>query len=141
MLIPGTTRDRASRAAKRSAFTLLEILVVVAIIVVLAGLGVPYILSQMEGANEKIAKVKAGQIGEAVQMYYLNHDNSYPGSLQELTQPGSAPAGKTALAAENILDPWGKPYTMDVNGPNHQGSAPDIYTTSPSGKVIGNWGR
>jgi type II secretory pathway pseudopilin PulG len=112
----------------------------VAIIVVLAGLGVPYILSQMEGANEKIAKVKAGQIAEAVQTYYINNQQ-WPNSLQELTQPGSAPGGKAALAAEGILDPWGKPYTLDVNGPNHQGSAPDVYTMSPSGKQIGNWGR
>jgi general secretion pathway protein G len=140
MLVRINATDRATRAATRSAFTLLEILVVVAIIVVLAGLGVPYILSQMEGANEKIAKVKASQIAEAVQTYYLNNQQ-YPSSVQELTQPGSAPGGKAAMSAENILDPWGKPYTLDVSGPNHQGSAPDVYTTSPSGKTIGNWGR
>jgi general secretion pathway protein G len=140
MLIPNTARDRAIRQSRRSAFTLLEILVVVAIIVVLAGLGVPYILSQMEGAKENIAKAKAISIAEQVQYYYTNNQQ-YPNSLQELTQPGSAPGGKTALAPENILDPWGKPYTLDVSGPNHQGSAPDVYTTSPSGKTIGNWGR
>jgi type II secretory pathway pseudopilin PulG len=115
-------------------------LVVVAIIVVLAGVGVPYILAQMEGANEKIAKVKAATIAEAVQTYYINNQQ-YPGSIQELTQPGSAPGNKAALSPDNILDPWGKPYTLDVSGPNHQGSAPDVYTMSPGGRIIGNWGR
>ena len=69
-------------------------------------------------------------------MYYLNNQQ-YPGSLQELTQPGSAPGGKAAMSAENIVDPWGQQYQLDVNGPNHQGSAPDVYTTHAGKTVFG----
>jgi general secretion pathway protein G len=140
MLVRNNPTKQATRLAARSAFTLLEILVVVAIIVVLAGLAVPMIVNQMEGANERLAKAKAIQIADAVEMYHVNNQQ-YPNSLQELTQPGSTPGGKAALSADNILDPWGKPYTLDTSGPNHQGSSVDVYTTSPSGKQIGNWGR
>jgi len=114
----------------------LEILIVVAIIVVLAGLGTIYLLPQLEGANEKIAKTKANQIAQAAQTFYVNN-NRYPSSLQELTQPG--PDGRALMAAEGILDPWGKVYTLDVSGQNHQGASPDVYTTTPNGKMIGNW--
>jgi general secretion pathway protein G len=127
MYIRNKTGARATRLTARSAFTLLEILVVVAIIVVLAGLAVPTIMSQMEGANEKIAKTKAISIAEQVQIFITNNNGVPPSSLQELTQPGSAPNGKAALMPEGILDPWGKPYQLDTNGPNHQGSVPDIY--------------
>jgi general secretion pathway protein G len=139
MIVKNPVMDRAQRTARRAAFTLLEILVVVAIIVVLAGIGTVYLLPQLEGANEKVAKIKAREIGNAVQTYYTNNNGQWPNSLQELTQPG--PDGKPIMAADGIVDPWGHPYTLDVNGPNHQGAAPDVYCTSPGGKVIGNWGR
>jgi prepilin-type N-terminal cleavage/methylation domain-containing protein len=124
-----------ARVALRSGFTLLEILVVVAIIVVLAGVGAVYVLPQLEGAKEKIAKQKAAEIGNAAQMYYVNN-NVYP-SLQELTVPGAD--GKAIMSPEGILDPWGKPYTLDPSGQHNGGNKPDVFTTSPSGKQIGNW--
>lgn len=132
------TEDRALRHAARPAFTLLEILVVVAIIVVLASLGTAFLLPQLEGAKDKAAKIKAVEIGQAAQRFYVNNER-WPASVQELTQPG--PDGKAMMPEEGILDPWGKPYTFDANGPNHQGAAPDVYTTNPGGKTIGNWGR
>jgi general secretion pathway protein G len=138
MLVRVSARSGAKRAAARSAFTLLEILVVVAIIVVLAGLGTAFLLPQLEGAKDKAAKIKAVQVGDAAQRFYVSNDR-WPTSIQELSQPG--PDGKAQMSEDGITDPWGKVYTLDVNGPNHQGSAPDVYTTNPGGKVIGNWGR
>ncbi len=38
-----------------------------------------------------------------------------------------------------LLDPFGKPYQYDKNGPRNQGLHPDIWHVAPDGTVIGNW--
>ena len=139
MLVRNATRDRATRAAARSAFTLLEILVVVAIIVVLAGIGTAYLLPQLDKSKEDIARIKAIDVGKSAETFYLQNDR-YPSNVSELTQP-QPNGGKPLMADDGVLDPWGKPYTIDPSGPNNKGAKPDVFTTSPSGKTIGNWGR
>src|SRR5947209_20317553 len=78
----------SQRIVVRNAFTLMEILVVVAIIVVLAGIGGYYLLPRVDEAKEKTAlsQVK-GPLTSAAQTYKLNNPNGdYPATLQELTQ-------------------------------------------------------
>ena len=58
-------RIRTSRVLTRAAFTLTEMLVVVAIIVVLAGIGATILLPQLERAKENAAVIKATEIKHA----------------------------------------------------------------------------
>jgi len=51
-----TLHKTVTRHAVRSAFTLMEILIVVAIIVALAGVGAFYVIPQLGKSNEKLAK-------------------------------------------------------------------------------------
>ncbi len=41
--------------------------------------------------------------------------------------------------AEELIDPWKKPYQYDPAGPKNKGSKPDLWTATPEKKVIGNW--
>ena len=134
-----TTAPRAARS-RRLAFTLLEILIVVAIIVILAGVGIVYLVPQLTKSEEGVAKTKAQAIASACQIYYTNH-KEYPTTVDQLTTADPDNDNKPYITDDGALDPWGKPYTIDPSGPNHKGAAPDVYTTSPSGKTIGNWGK
>ncbi len=131
-------RNTHRRTVRRSAFTLLEILVVVAIIVVLAGVGGMYLLPQLERSKENAAlsQVK-GTLNTAVQTFYMQ-ESRYPNSLEELCQPTQS-GGKALLEPDAILDPWKKPYQYDPSGGHNGGNKPDIWTISPSGKQLGNW--
>ncbi len=126
-----------TRRAIRRAFTLMEILIVVAIIVVLAGIGGYYLMPQLDRAKESAAKAKAMTIDKAVQTYYIKHDG-WP-TIDALIQADPNNDNKPYLEDDAILDPWGHKYTIDPSGPRNKGTKPDVYTTSPSGKVIGNF--
>ncbi len=76
---------------KHSAFTLIELLIVVAIIGILAAIAVPNFLNAQIRA--KISRVQADQqaYATAMEMYNLDHGNKYPvgGEIWNLTSPVS----------------------------------------------------
>jgi general secretion pathway protein G len=132
------TAGKALRTT-RTAFTLLEVLVVVAIIVMLAGVGGYYVLQSYEGAKLSRAKIDAEGLSTLADQYNLNN-GSYPQNIQGLTT--TQPSGASALCPpDKILDPWGKPYILDPTGQHNGGLKADVYTTSPKGQIIGNFAR
>jgi general secretion pathway protein G len=134
MILHPHTRREATR--RRAAFTLLEVLIVVAIIVILAGIGGTYAFRAYEDAKVSEAQIKANAIAGAAQRFMVKYDR-YPNDLNELAQPPSG--GTPFMAAEDLNDPWGKPYQYDPAGPRNNGQKPDVYTTSPKNEVIGNF--
>ena len=60
-------KDRSQQPARRGAFTLLEVLVVVAIIVMLAGVGGYYLLQQYERAKDGRAKIDCKALASYVE--------------------------------------------------------------------------
>jgi general secretion pathway protein G len=129
--------DQLRRSGRRSAFTLMEVLVVVAILVVLAGVGVPLYMNYLENAKKDVAKTTAVQLGETCKAFSVRHGR-LPETLNELMTP---PDGSAALIEQKMLtDPWGKPYQYQSDGPNNAAAGkPDIFTTAPDGSQIGNW--
>jgi general secretion pathway protein G len=128
-------RDNARQT--RRGFTLMEVLVVVAIIVILAGAGAVYLLPRLGEAKEKVAKANIMSLTTATGTYYLNN-GQMPPSLADLTAP-QPNGGRRLVPPEAILDPWGKPYQYDPSGPRNGGDQADIWTVSPEGHEIGNW--
>lgn len=131
----------ARRANRRAAFTLLEILVVVAIVVILAGVGVVATTSYLENAKKSKAVLGCKGLEQACQTYYLNpnSNNSYPAALQDLLNP---PWGGSLLknGQQDLVDPWGKPYQYEIRTLNDNTQAPLVHTTSPDNIQITQYG-
>jgi len=100
---------RHRKPSLRAAFTLMEVLVVVAIIVILAGIGVA-VFGYLEPAKEDVARATIKNIETATLTWKLHHDD-FPQSLAELTVPTD---GKPALLKKaDLKDPWGRPWQYD----------------------------
>lgn len=125
MILQQTQLNQVSR---RAAFTLMEMLVVVAIVVVLAGLGGFYVMGQLKEAQKDAAKVQCKVLRNAVSTYMLRNKNQAPQNLEALRIKG--PGGETAIldADASIIDPWGNPYIMEV-GPD----GVKVYSQGPPG--------
>src|SRR5438067_8506481 len=103
---------RTPRRIVRHAFTLMEMLIVVAIIVMLAGVAAYSYMSYLEKARENTAKLQITHLEEAAGAYNVEN-GSMPESLQVLTQ---AEGGRhAAIEAKDLNDPWGKPYNYEPN--------------------------
>jgi general secretion pathway protein G len=134
-----TLRKSLTRQTARRGFTLLEILIVVAIIVVIAGVGAVYIIPQFEKSKEDAAHLKAKEVEKAATTFYMRYDR-WP-AVEELIAPVQTANGTDSaiLDAEGVRDPWGGTFVLDPSGQRNGGGRPDVYTTAPSGKTIGNW--
>ncbi len=128
-------KERASQRTRRPGFTLMEVMVVVAILVVLAGVSSIAIFSYLDKAKIKRAQVDVKTIGQQCQAYKLDHGD-YPSDLQALVT-GTKPYLEGGVEA--ITDPWGHPYQYDPNGRNSGGQKPDVWAIDPDGNQIGNW--
>lgn len=107
MIVRPSPVSPAVRVTRRAAFTLVELLAVMAIIMVLAGLGAFAVVRQMETAKKNEAYIKMGKIEQAAKQYYIESGSNWPPSVMELVQPtaGGAPLLEGGMAA--ITDPWG----------------------------------
>jgi general secretion pathway protein G len=148
---------RSSRRVLRRpniGFTLLELLVVVVIIGLLAGLVAPRYFDQVGKTNTKIAKAQIDSLEKALDQYRLDV-GSYPTSEQGLqalnTKPNNVekwqgPYLKKAVPA----DPWGRPYRYKSPGDHSDydifsygadgqpgGASENADVTSWSGPVVG----
>ena len=96
-------------------FTLLELLVVLGIISMLAGLVGPKVMKHMGDAKVKAAKVQIAELGQALEMYKLDVDK-YPTSSQGLSalveSPDSAKRwnGPYLGKSKVPVDPWQQEY-------------------------------
>src|SRR3978361_2368022 len=83
---------RGKRPSGEAGFTLLEILVVVAILGLLIGLVAPAALRQLSGARNSIAKQAIDRISSVLDLYKLDV-GSYPSSDQGLAVLAQRPSG------------------------------------------------
>lgn len=118
-------------------FTLVEILIVLALIGIVAGLAMSNLGEIFGGGKVKAAQTWVNSTGEAYVNSYLAMVGDYPKSLSDLQNPpnGVPPFVKRA---SDLKDPWGKDYVYQYPGTNNSGSF-DLSTTAPDGAVIGNW--
>jgi general secretion pathway protein G len=101
-------------------FTLVELIVVVIIIGLLAGLVLPQFIKQEEKATAKAARAQIELLGTALDTFRLDIGR-YPTTqegLQALTQkPGGAERWDGPYLKKDVPnDPWGKPYIYKSPG-------------------------
>jgi len=94
-------RKRNSRT--RAAFTLIEILVVIAIIGVLASVIVVKYSTYLKDSKIKTTKLKIMKIGQAIEAYNFTK-SKYPESMEEMVSPEEE--GAEAILDKTPYDPW-----------------------------------
>jgi type II secretory pathway pseudopilin PulG len=117
----------------------MEMLVVVAIIVALAGIGGFFLMRALSDSQKDLAQAQARTtLTDACRAYAIKHNGQFPESLQQLLQQ-DARGGPYLEDADALKDPWGQNFQYDRSGPKNQGKKPDIWTTTPEGLQVGNW--
>jgi general secretion pathway protein G len=110
MLVRSTTRRLV--LSTRNGFTLLEVLVVVSILMILAGLAAFAVTRYMRDAKINQAYLQMSKIKSTVDAYYASSGGMYPQSLQELVVPTEAGPPMLEGGESAIIDPWGQPYQL-----------------------------
>ncbi len=120
-------------------YSLLELLVVLAILGLIIAIAAPRLIGYFEASKAKTAKIQISNLATALDLYYLSN-GSYPTEEQGLRalveRPESAAAwdGPYLNRAEGIVDPWGRPYLYKQPGVH---SKFDIASLGADGKEGG----
>ena len=132
-----TSTDEARMRRPDDGFTLLEVLVVIAILGLLIGLVAPAALRQLGGAQASVARQSIQRLGGVLDIYRLDM-GGYPPTdqgLQALVARPSAAAGWNGpyLKAEQgmPLDPWNHPY-LYRNPSSRPGRDYDLCSRGPN---------
>ena len=109
--------QRTHTPTTAAGFTLIEILVVMAIIGMLAVMVAPRIFNQQAGAQRDAALSQISALEAALDTYRLEV-GQYPDSLEGLVENDSGRAAWNGpyLRREVPLDPWGNDYVYDSDG-------------------------
>ena len=124
------------RRRNRGGFTLIEILLVVAIIAMLASLVAVNIPKYIKSSRIAAAKGQLSNFDTGINAYLLEH-GKYPPTLEALT------AGDEPVMATLPIDPWQNPYRYLYPG-RHPPFKYDISSFGPDGientdDDISNW--
>lgn len=130
-------------------FTLVEMVLVMAIIAVLVGMGIYSLVGVVEGAEEGRVDTDL-QALETTLIRYKTKAGTYPSESQGLqalvTKPDGEPVPRRwapFIKEEGLLDPWRNRYAYRKPGEENPNSY-DLYSLGPDGKdgtgdEIGNW--
>jgi general secretion pathway protein G len=140
-----------SRRSRRAGFTLLELLIVLAIIVVIAAMVVPNLIGSQQKANEDVTLATIKSIEKSpVGTWAADHDGAYlkasgQEAWQQMMNPQAYKGRKLRpYIEEPPLDAWGRPLQYEWNGDGHSKKQnalkPAIWSTGANGQDEGGEG-
>ena len=142
---------KQSAVLVRAGFTLLELLIVLAIILVIAAMVVPNLIGQQQGAMEKTTQAIIKNIEKnPVGSWAADHDGTYfkgngNDTWQAMMNPGTYKGRKLRpLISEPPLDAWGHALQYEWTGDGHskkQGALiPAVWSLGANGQDEGGSG-
>ena len=151
--LPASIRSRRPSTARRFGFTLVEVLLVLAILGVIAAMVLPNLIGNQQKAMIRATVITISSTEQACKNYAIDHDATYPEGGQDsitlLATPGQGSDGKpTAKYLEKLpKDAWGQPlYYLYPNTKDPNASVPAIWSSGPNkqneegaGDDINNW--
>lgn len=134
---------------RRNGFTLLELLVVLAILGLLAAIVGPQVIRYLGSSKTQTASVQVKNIAASLELFRLDAGR-YPTAAEGLNAlvkpPASVPIwnGPYLPQASALIDPWGNPYQFKAPGDNGEVDVFSLGSDNAAGgtgeaKDVGNW--
>jgi len=116
-------------------FSLIELLVVLVILGLIAGLVVPNIMGRSEDAKARTAVAEVQRLSMAADEFYLDTGRA-PRELRELVEQPSNVSNWNGpyINNSNLNDPWGNPYQYRAPGEHR---SVDIFSLGADGQAGG----
>lgn len=119
---------------QQSGFTIVELLVVFAMIALLAGLVGPKVMKALGGAKSKTARIQIKNLEQGLEIFKLDVGR-FPSSAEGLSALEGAPGGATGWNGPYMKsglpkDPWGKDYMYKYPA---EGGGFDLYSYGEDG--------
>ncbi len=144
------SRTKTQKSTGRRGFTLIEIMIVLAILAVIIGMVLPNLIQSQREASIRTARIAVKAVEAAAEMYAADHNGEFPAGGQGLDvlmhNGGNDPNWKGPYLKGTKLptDPWGQPIQYNSPGSHTSDGAPDIWSNGPdkaSGTAddINNW--
>lgn len=98
---------------REGGFTLVELMVVIVILGLLAGVGVTYFMQTLEDSKVDVAKTKCNSMQDSITTYIMQHQSDVgPDEILDVM------VEKKRLNADKLDDPWGERFvvTLDEDG-------------------------
>jgi len=135
-----TSQTRTRRRKSERGVTLIEMLVVITIIGLIAGLVTVNVIRQGESAKRTAARAQISSFMNALGIYKLD-TGAYPATTQGLQalreKPGEMPNWAGPYLPKDVpLDPWGRPY--EYKYPGDHGEDPDVISLGADGQPGGD---
>ncbi len=137
-------RKQHNNKKRRAGFTLLEVLIVLAIIGVIAAMAVPRLLGQQQSANIKVTKTAITNLEQAAKLYAVDNLGEPPESIDVMLskkEDGTAP-----VLDKMPTDAWNNPLNYEYPNSRAETETPAIWSNGKnrkndngSGDDINNW--
>ncbi|HXD18359.1 MAG TPA: prepilin-type N-terminal cleavage/methylation domain-containing protein [Vicinamibacterales bacterium] len=122
-------RFAGASVRRRAGFTLIELMIVMALIVILAGIGLTIYTNSVTRAKESVLKEDLFRMRDAIDQYYSDK-GKYPANLQDLVQEKYIRAIPVDPFTHSA-DTWREvPSEPDLNNPTAQPGVYDVRSGS-----------